>query len=63
MAIEPLGNFGIEECALYPLFSDDVLDLLRALVPPERHDRIAKRVLVRARREATGESLPGRLRA
>ena len=63
VAIEPLGNFGIEECALYPLFSDDVLDLLRALVSPERHGRIAKSVLVRARKEATGESLPGRLRA
>jgi SAM-dependent methyltransferase len=62
VAIEPLGNFGIEECALYPLFSEDILDLLRALVPPEHHDRIAKSVLVRARKEATGESLPGRLR-
>ncbi|MES2209109.1 MAG: methyltransferase domain-containing protein [Chloroflexota bacterium] len=62
VAIEPLGNFGIEECALYPLFSDEILDLLRALVPPERHGRIAKSVLVRARKEAAGESLPGRLR-
>ena len=62
VAIEPLGNFGIEECALYPLFSGDVLDLLRAQVLPERHGRIAKSVLVRARKAATGESLPGRLR-
>jgi len=62
VAIEPLGNFGIEECALYPLFNEDILDLLRALVPPERHGRIAKSVLVRARKEATGESLLGRLR-
>lgn len=62
VAIEPLGNFGIEECALYPLFNEDILDLLRALVPSERHGRIAKSVLVRARKEATGESLLGRLR-
>lgn len=62
VAIEPLGNFGIEECALYPLFNEDILDLLRALVPPERHVRIAKSVLVRARKETTGERLPGRQR-
>lgn len=62
VAIEPLGNFGIEECALYPLFNEDILDLLRALVPPERHGRIAKSVLVRARKETVGESLPGRSR-
>ena len=62
VAIEPLGNFGIAECALYPLFDEPLLDLLRQLVPPERHDRIAKSVLVRARKPAPGEALPGRAR-
>ena len=62
IAIDPLGNFGIAECALYPLFGEPVLDLLRRLVPADRHDRVATSVLVRARKAALGESLPGRAR-
>jgi arsenite methyltransferase len=62
VAIEPIESFGIAECALYPLFNDDLLDLLRARVPAERHDRIATSVLIRARKPATGETLPGRAR-
>jgi SAM-dependent methyltransferase len=58
--IEPLQPFGIAECTLYPLFSDSLVDLLRALVPPERHERIATSVMVRARKPDAGETLPGR---
>jgi SAM-dependent methyltransferase len=62
VAIEPIESFGIAECALYPLFTEDLLDLLRARVPAERHDRIATSVLVRARKPEIGEILPGRAR-
>ncbi len=62
VSLEPLGGFGIAECALYPLFSEPLLDLLRRLVQPERHDRIAASVLVRARKPRVGEVLPGRSR-
>jgi SAM-dependent methyltransferase len=62
VSLEPLGGFGIAECALYPLFAEPLLDLLRRLVPPERHDRIAASVLVRARKPRVGEVLPGRSR-
>ena len=62
VAIEPLEPFGITECALYPLFTDSVLALLRSRVPVERHDRIASNVLVRASKPAAGETLPGRAR-
>jgi arsenite methyltransferase len=62
VAIEPIESFGIAECALYPLFNDELLDLLRARVPAERHDRIATSVLVRARKPAHGEVFPGRAR-
>jgi SAM-dependent methyltransferase len=54
--------FGIEECALYPLFTDQLLELLRRLVPAERHDRIAASVFVSARKPQRGEALPGRAR-
>jgi arsenite methyltransferase len=62
VSIEPLEPFGIEECALYPLFGEELLALLRERVPAERHDRIAASVLVRARKPAGGEMLPGRAR-
>lgn len=62
VSIEPLHPFGIAECALYPIFNDALLGLLRDRLPADRHDRIATAVLVRARKAASGESLPGRAR-
>jgi SAM-dependent methyltransferase len=43
---EPLG---IDDCALYPLFTDEVIRLMRELIPPERHREVATSVIVRAR--------------
>jgi SAM-dependent methyltransferase len=63
VGIDPLGDFGIAECALYPLFNDEVLGLFRRLVPAERLDRIARSVFVRGRKPAPDESLPGRARS
>ena len=60
--IEPLGDFGIEECALYPIFNEELLGLFRRLVPAERLGRIARSVFVRGRKPAPDESLPGRAR-
>ncbi len=62
VGIQPLHGFGIGECALYPLFSEGLLALLRSRVPQERHDRIAQSVFVRARKPHEGEDLPGRAR-
>ncbi|HET8777908.1 MAG TPA: methyltransferase domain-containing protein [Candidatus Limnocylindria bacterium] len=58
--IRPLHPFGIAECALYPLFNDELLGLLRDVVSPERHGAIAQSVFVSARKPAAGEDLPGR---
>lgn len=58
--VRPLHPFGIAECSLYPLFSHDMLDLLRDRVPGERHDRIAQTVLATGRRPAAGEDISGR---
>jgi arsenite methyltransferase len=60
VSIEPIEPFGIEECALYPLFTPPLLDLLRRLVPPDRIHRIATSALIRARKPAPDEVLPGR---
>jgi len=58
--LEPIESFGIAECALYPLFNDELLALLRTRVPPERHDRIATSMFVGGRKSAEGDALPGR---
>jgi hypothetical protein len=62
VSIQPLAPFGIAECALYPLFGEELLALLRARLPVERHDRIAMSVLVHARKPAGDERLAGRAR-
>ncbi len=62
IAIEPLNDFGIAECALYPLFNDDLLGLLRRTVPAERQERIARSVFVHGRKPAPDEARPGRSR-
>lgn len=41
--------FGIDEAARYPLFGDDVIELMRRLIPESRHHRIATSITVTAR--------------
>lgn len=43
---EPLS---IDDCALYPLFSMEVIDLMRRLIPAERHGDVAVAIVVKAR--------------
>lgn len=42
---EPLG---IDDCALYPLFTDEVIRLMRELLPAAKHGEVAISVVVRA---------------
>jgi arsenite methyltransferase len=42
---EPLT---IDDCALYPLFTAEVIRLMKALIPSERHQAVAVSVVVRA---------------
>ena len=41
---------GIDDCALYPLFTDELLSTMRRLIPAERLDRLAVSAIFRARR-------------
>jgi hypothetical protein len=43
------SSLGVEELALYPLFTPDLLELMRTLIPPDRQSRVAVAVVVRAR--------------
>jgi arsenite methyltransferase len=40
---------GIDDCTLYPLFTPEVLDLMRTLIPPQRQQTIGTAIVVRAR--------------
>ena len=40
--------FGVDDVALYPLFTPEVLELMRRLIPDDRRDRVAVGLIVRA---------------
>jgi arsenite methyltransferase len=42
----------VHDWALYPLFTEDLLELMRTLIPPERQERVATAIVLRARRAA-----------
>ncbi len=45
--------YGIDEVAVYPLFPDELIDVMRKVLPAERQRHLVTAVVVRARR---GES-------
>jgi arsenite methyltransferase len=47
---EPLS---IDDCALYPLFSDQVIRLMRQLIPPGKHAAVAVAIVITASLPAT----------
>lgn len=42
--------FGIDDAAIFPLFTDEVVDLMRKLIPAERQDAVAFSVIAKARK-------------
>jgi arsenite methyltransferase len=40
--------FGIADAALFPLFTPEVIDVMRRTIPIERHDHVATAVIVKA---------------
>lgn len=44
--------FGVDDCELAPLFTDELIALMRSLIPPERQDCVATSIVVRARKPA-----------
>ncbi|HEX3326865.1 MAG TPA: methyltransferase domain-containing protein [Actinomycetota bacterium] len=41
--------FGIDECAEYPLFTEELITLMRRLIPTAQHDSVATSVVIKAR--------------
>jgi hypothetical protein len=48
----------IDEASRYPLFTDAVIALMRAAIPPERHDHVATSVIVKARKPDLDDGEP-----
>jgi hypothetical protein len=42
--------YGVEEAALYPLFTPALIELMREVIPPERQDSVAVSVIAKARK-------------
>jgi arsenite methyltransferase len=42
--------FGIEEASMYPLFSPEVIEVMRRTIQPEHQDHVATGVIVKARK-------------
>ena len=41
--------WGVDECALYPLFTAELIELMRKLIPIEDQGRVAKSIVLKAR--------------
>jgi hypothetical protein len=44
--------FGIDQAALYPLFSSDVIQVMRQTIPADQQDHVATGVIVKAHKPA-----------
>lgn len=42
--------WGINECALYPLFDDDLIALMRRLIPVDEQAHVGDSIVIKARR-------------
>ena len=50
---DDVGGFNVEcveKAALYPLFTPELIQLMREVIPPERQDTVAVSVIARARK-------------
>jgi arsenite methyltransferase len=45
-------GYGIDQASLYPLFTDDIIELMRRLIPEQRHGSVAIGVIATARKPA-----------
>lgn len=45
-------KFGIEDTAKYPLFTDDLIELMHRTISPEQHDSVAVSIVVKAQLSA-----------
>ena len=51
--------FGIEDAALLPLFTDEVIEVIRRTISVDHQDRIATAVIIKAVKPSEGGLVPG----
>jgi hypothetical protein len=49
IAVHHREPMSVDGCALYPLFTDDLIELMRSLIPPEQQRAVATSIVVTAR--------------
>lgn len=47
------SGYGIDEISLYPLFTPELIDVMRRTLPPSRQQHLAVGVIVRAQKAAS----------
>jgi arsenite methyltransferase len=48
-------KFGIDDSTQYPLFTEDLIELMRRTIPPEQHDSVGMSIVIKARLSATDD--------
>ncbi|HEY2966171.1 MAG TPA: hypothetical protein VGJ99_07785 [Actinomycetota bacterium] len=43
-------SYGIEDAAMYPLFTPELIEVMKRTISPERQDHVATGVIVKARK-------------
>jgi arsenite methyltransferase len=49
IAVRHREPVSVDDCALYPLFTDDLLELMRRLIAADKQDNVATSVVITAR--------------
>jgi arsenite methyltransferase len=50
VAVHDRRGFAIDDAARYPLFTEELIDLMRQLLPADQHDQVATAVTLSARK-------------
>jgi arsenite methyltransferase len=50
IAVHHREPVSVDDLALYPLFTPELIQLMRTLIPPKRQDAVATSVVITARR-------------
>ena len=53
VAVVDRQPFGLSDAALYPLFTPELIDLMRTLLPPDRQREVATAIIVQAQKPVT----------
>jgi len=49
ISIPERNPFGLDDAVMYPLFTDDLIELIRKLMPPAKRQQIGMSIVLKAR--------------